>query len=69
MNELKWIPVTERLPDSFDQYLCVVMRPIPGGKYVREMKTLWCDYDKKWSCEGLIVTHWMELPCMPKEVE
>lgn len=67
MNEQKWIPVSEQMPDSFDQYLCTVMRPIPGGRYVIEMKVLWCDYDKKWSCEGLIVTHWMELPCMPKE--
>ena len=40
----KWIPVTERLPDDFSPYLCIVHRPIPGGKYVREMKILWCDY-------------------------
>jgi hypothetical protein len=37
----KWIPVTERLPEQFDQYLCIVIRPINGGKYVREYRTLW----------------------------
>ena len=61
-----WIPVTERLPDDFSENLCRVIRPIPGGKYVRETKVLWCDYDKSWSCEGLIVTHWMPLPEPPK---
>ena len=63
----KWIPVTERLPDDFSENLCRVIRPIPGGKYVRETRVLWCDYDKSWSCEGLIVTHWMPLPEAPKE--
>ena len=62
----RWIPVTERLPDDFSENLCRVIRPIPGGKYVRETKVLWCDYDKSWSCEGLIVTHWMPLPEPPK---
>ena len=65
----RWIPVTERLPDEFSEYLCRVIRPIPGGKYVRESRILWCDYDKSWNCEGLIVTHWMPLPEPPKEVE
>lgn len=69
MAEQKWIPVTERLPDEFSEYLCRVIRPIPGGKYVRESRILWCDYDKSWNCEGLIVTHWMPLPEPPKEVE
>lgn len=62
-----WIPVTERLPERMEQYLCIVLRPIPGGKYVRGMKVLWCDHDNHWSCEGLIVTHWMPLPEPPKE--
>lgn len=64
----KWIPVTERLPDEFEQFLCVVIRPIQGGKYVREYRVLWCDYDRIWNCEGLIVTHWMPLPAPPAEV-
>lgn len=62
----KWIPVTERLPDEFEQSLCVVLRPINGGKYVREFRVLWCDYDHLWNCEGLIVTHWMPMPDIPK---
>lgn len=61
-----WIPITERMPDEFAEYLCVVLRPIPGGKYVREERLLWCDYDKSWNCDGLIVTHWMPRPDLPK---
>lgn len=63
----KWIPVTERLPDEFEQFLCIVIRPICGGKYVREYRVLWCDYDHSWNCDELIVTHWMPLPDLPKE--
>lgn len=62
----KWIPVTERLPDEFEQFLCSVIRPIRGGKYVREYRVLWCDYDHSWNCDELIVTHWMPLPEPPK---
>ena len=67
MEDDGWIPVSEKRPD-FAQYLCVVLRPISGGSYVRELRVLWCDYDNKWGCEDLIVTHWMPLPDMPKEV-
>lgn len=63
----QWRPATEKRPE-FAQYLCVVLRPIPGGSYVRELRVLWCDYDNKWGCEDLIVTHWMPLPDFPKEV-
>ena len=61
----KWIPVTERLPDEFAQYLCIVIRPIRGGGYVRETRVLWCDYDRSWNCDEVIVTHWMPLPEPP----
>ena len=62
----KFVPTAERLPDEFAQFLCVVIRPIMGGKYVREFRVLWCDYDHSWNCEDLIVTHWMPLPEPPK---
>ena len=62
----KFVPTAERLPDEFAQFLCVVIRPIRGGKYVREFRVLWCDYDHSWNCEDLIVTHWMPLPEPPK---
>jgi hypothetical protein len=62
----RWISVKDRLPDDFSAFLCRVIRPIRGGTYVRETRILWCDYDKSWNCEGIIVTHWMELPEPPE---
>lgn len=62
----KWISVKDRLPDEFAQYLCIVIRPISGGIYVRETMVLWCDYDHSWGCDNVIVTHWMPLPEPPK---
>lgn len=60
----KWIPVTERLPDSGK---CVLIYSEDGmvaeGSYTA--------YDKKWflfrwSVKGQKVTHWMPLPTPPK---
>lgn len=66
VEENGWISVEEKRPKPA-QYLCVVLRPILGGAYVRELHVLGSDYNNKWNCEGLIVTHWMPLPEPPKE--
>ena len=63
----KWIPVTERLPDEDDYYLCSVKSFVHlGRKYVSILS-----YDKGGFKEGHIytddVTHWMPLPEAPKE--
>ena len=62
----KWIPVTERLPEEKDYYLCCVKSfLLPGRTYVNILK---CDKDG--FMEGSIytddVTHWMPLPEPPK---
>lgn len=65
-EQRRWIPAKEN-PPGLEQYLCVVIRPIPGGSYVRELRVLWNDYNNCWNCEDLIVTHCMPLPELPKE--
>ena len=66
----KWIPVTERLPDSQGTYLC----RYGFGQFVDYMTTGcidWIAFDKHphWqhASTGLFVTHWMPLPEPPKE--
>ncbi len=62
----KWIPVTERLPDKPDRYLCNVKAfSFPDLRYFAILK-----YDDGGFIEGKIytddVTHWMPLPPAPK---
>lgn len=60
----KWIPVTERLPDSGR---CVLIYSEDGmvaeGNYTAYDKK-W--YQFRWSVKGQKVTHWMPLPEPPK---
>lgn len=60
----KWIPVTERLPDKFSEYI-VTIKTISGVVY-----SDYADYDpfqQRWTTGlffdiGSKVTHWMPLP-------
>ena len=67
----KWIPVSERLPDTFGEYL-VAVKDVSGQVY-----SDYADYDpfrQKWTT-GLFlgvkdkITHWIPLPNPPKEVD
>lgn len=65
----RWIPVSERLPEEADRYLCNIKSfAFPGSYYQDILK-----YDKGGFIEGHIytddVTHWMPLPEPPKEGE
>ena len=67
LEERRWIPVTERLPDPGDRVLCVVKSfAFPGSKYYNILR-----YDRYGFNENGIytdgVTHWMPIPEPPKE--
>ena len=69
----KWIPVTERLPDSFGTFL-VAIDEVHGENRVSVDAADFDPFEKRWStfnyfCAGYEVTHWMPLPEPPKEVE
>ena len=71
-NAVKWIPVSERLPDAHRTYLCRYgFNTFPD--YLMTGCLDWIMFDKHphWQHEttGLFVTHWMPLPEPPKEVE
>ncbi len=58
----RWIPVSERLPDEYQRYLCNIKSfAFPGRYYVDILK-----YDRGGFIDGYIytddVTHWMPLP-------
>jgi len=74
LNKLKWIPVTERMPDDDVPVLaCYVgyrshrLRPdLLACRYEDE----WCHWDGE-PCSHekckVIITHWMPLPELPRE--
>lgn len=84
-EEMKWIPVTERLPEVVSTHkhrrytsqksirvLCVCVQK-SGKRMVKEGYCEWyLDYpEPRWRVPGTIdsVTHWMPHPELPKEVE
>lgn len=60
MERTRWIPVSERLPEKNGQYLV----------YSGWVRTLLCMYGV-WGCnpDEVTVTHWMQLPSVPQEVD
>jgi hypothetical protein len=78
-NVVKWIPVTERLPDNkeHDWVLAQVVEDngfmhIPKVMEYRQQRNDWFEETYGWLSEhngAFIVTHWMPLPEPPKEVE
>lgn len=73
--EMNWISVNDRLPneDELDEsnnweFLCYVMVPEKGGSFHNTIEIIRFDvFNKIWRCEGIIITHWMALPKLPKE--
>ena len=71
----RWIPVTERLPENYGEYLVTVEGVDPPGRYVTIWTYLawcgkWADGDDDFVVnpdEDGVVTHWMEMPEPAKE--
>ncbi len=61
-DALKWIPVTERLPENNTRTVVCYNDCIDGGKKVSS-DVMWRG---KWVRFGGYVTHWMPLPEPPK---
>lgn len=72
---MNWIRVNDRLPNKDElnksanwEFLCCVMVPEHGGNFYKTIRIISFDiFDKNWRCEGIIITHWMPLPELPKE--
>lgn len=63
----EWFDVKGRLPDNGGKYLCNVIVPKEGGGFETDYRVLlYCKYNNSWNVNGIIVTHWMELPDKPK---
>ena len=69
-EERRWIPVTERMPESEGTYLVYTNRGSVYASHFYEKKVFRDDYvrEPQWSQRGKVeVTHWMPLPEPPKE--
>lgn len=69
-NALKWIPVSERLPEHFGTFL-VAIDEVHGEKRISVDAADFDPERKSWTtwnyfCAGYKVTHWMPLPEPPK---
>lgn len=75
VQPVKWIPVTERLPDF--EGMCLCMRKSYSKANFRHQEIMYFDYDEQAFCsnvDGIFVadgnvTHWMPLPKPPKDGE
>ena len=73
VQPVKWIPVTERLPDF--EGMCLCMRKSYSKANFRHQEIMYFDYDGQGffsNVEGIFVadgnvTHWMPLPEPPEE--
>jgi hypothetical protein len=71
MAEMKWIPVTERLPKEHN-FLACTDEGIVGEAFMMHGDFYWQEDCLDWDDSEPIteyVTHWMPLPEPPKEVE
>jgi hypothetical protein len=69
MNDVKWIPCADRMPD--DETIVLVAIDPSHEQYGEPVWLGYHDGDDGWrTAEGLQVpvTHWMELPAAPVEV-
>ena len=66
-----WIPVAERLPENFKDYLCLCNvdghTEYPFAMVLRYFLTDKKAHFQHESEHGLRVTHWMQIPEPPKE--
>lgn len=61
-DAMKWIPVTERLPEDDRSVL------VTCGRYYKSFIARYNHTWKKWRVSGTLhITHWMPLPLPPKE--
>lgn len=62
-EEQRWIPTTERMPKEDGKYLCVWQRrSIETGLFLNGHFRLYGEN------KDYLVSHWMALPALPKEV-
>ena len=63
---LRWIPVTERLPEENGWYLVVMLGNARFLEFRPHANWAWWDID---DCGYCNVTHWMPMPPAPKEAK
>lgn len=67
-NKRVWVNAKSKPPERGGSYLCVVARPDDGGMAITKSKMLlyFNAANRRWNCEGMLVTHWMPLPGLPE---
>lgn len=69
---MEWISVKDRLPeDERDVLTCFYHKPHLNMRFISVSSYFVFDSIPHWQYEsiGIVVTHWMDLPELPKEEE
>lgn len=73
LEAMRWIPVSERLPDAHDMVLAAGLspgthEPWSGGDYAVDEDGKWYEVGSRVEdCSLLEITHWMPLPPAPEQ--
>ena len=63
---MEWINADKKMPKKSGWYLCCVLESTVGGI---KKKAIIAHYERSfglWNCDGLTVTHWMDVPQLPE---
>lgn len=66
---MEWISVKDRLPENRRNVLaCYYLQNVPRVRYIGILKYYACSSTPRWEFEDIrfVVTHWMDLPELPK---
>lgn len=69
---MEWISVKDRLPeDGRDVLICYYFKPHLNMRFMAVSSYFVFDSIPRWQHEsiGIVITHWMDLPELPKEEE
>lgn len=67
-HKVDWNDKKNTLPKRDGEYLCRIIGPANGGRFVEYYRTMRYGYDNTFACDSMIITHWAEDFNKPEDV-